>query len=130
MEWLHSPIAISRRRFSPMASGKRASMREGPLAALFRRTDEDAPEQATVNAPETPAAEQRAEAPSAEAPAPAASAPAEPARPQAVQQPVLPETPSARVEVPQPPVAPTEPQATQHSPLPEASVPPVTPAAE
>ena len=27
-----------------MASGKRASMREGPLAALFRKTDEDAPE--------------------------------------------------------------------------------------
>ena len=27
-----------------MASGKRASMREGPLAALFRRTDEDVPE--------------------------------------------------------------------------------------
>ena len=27
-----------------MASGKRASMREGPLAALFRRTDEDEPE--------------------------------------------------------------------------------------
>ena len=26
-----------------MASGKRASMREGPLAALFRNTDEDAP---------------------------------------------------------------------------------------
>jgi cell division protein FtsZ len=26
-----------------MASGKRASMREGPLAALFRKTDEDAP---------------------------------------------------------------------------------------
>src|SRR5215207_11640497 len=26
-----------------MAGGKRASMREGPLAALFRRTDEDAP---------------------------------------------------------------------------------------
>ena len=24
-----------------MASGKRASMREGPLAALFRKTDED-----------------------------------------------------------------------------------------
>src|SRR4051812_25253160 len=41
--WPPSPIAISRRRFSPMASGKRASMREGPLAALFRRTDEDAP---------------------------------------------------------------------------------------
>jgi len=28
-----------------MASGKRASMREGPLAALFRRTDEDGPEE-------------------------------------------------------------------------------------
>ena len=28
-----------------MAGGKRASMREGPLAALFRRTDEDAPAQ-------------------------------------------------------------------------------------
>ena len=25
-----------------MATGKRASMREGPLAALFRKTDEDA----------------------------------------------------------------------------------------
>ncbi|MEA2142113.1 MAG: hypothetical protein QOI64_543, partial [Solirubrobacteraceae bacterium] len=25
-----------------MASGKRASMREGPLAALFRKTEEDA----------------------------------------------------------------------------------------
>ena len=29
-----------------MARDKRASMREGPLAALFRRTDEDAPEEA------------------------------------------------------------------------------------
>ena len=29
-----------------MASGKRASMREGPLAALFRKTDEDGPEAA------------------------------------------------------------------------------------
>ncbi|MEA2149757.1 MAG: cell division protein FtsZ, partial [Solirubrobacteraceae bacterium] len=27
-----------------MASGKRASMREGPLAALFRKTEEDAPQ--------------------------------------------------------------------------------------
>ena len=27
-----------------MAGGKRASMREGPLAALFQRTDEGAPE--------------------------------------------------------------------------------------
>ena len=27
-----------------MATGKRASMREGPLAQLFRKTDEDAPQ--------------------------------------------------------------------------------------
>ncbi|MCW2984932.1 MAG: cell division protein FtsZ, partial [Conexibacter sp.] len=44
-----------------MASGKRASMREGPLAALFRRTDEDAPEQAaqtTTPEAKAPAPEQ------------------------------------------------------------------------
>ena len=41
-----------------MSSGKRASMREGPLAALFRRTDEDAPpEQGQPAAP--PAQEQQ-----------------------------------------------------------------------
>src|SRR6476659_6900755 len=68
--WPPSPIAISRRRFSPMASGKRASMREGPLSALFRKTEEDglepsqeqtpapAPEQ-HVPAPATPAARRR-----------------------------------------------------------------------
>jgi cell division protein FtsZ len=37
-----------------MSSGKRASMREGPLAALFRRTDEDAPnEEGQTAAPST-----------------------------------------------------------------------------
>jgi cell division protein FtsZ len=34
-----------------MASGKRASMREGPLAALFRRTDEEPPAAAAQPAP-------------------------------------------------------------------------------
>ena len=34
-----------------MASGKRASMREGPLAALFRRTDEPAEEEAREERP-------------------------------------------------------------------------------
>ena len=34
------PTAISPRRSSPMARSKRASMREGPLADLFRSTDE------------------------------------------------------------------------------------------
>src|ERR1700720_1658052 len=33
-----SPTGNSRRRFSAMANAKRASMREGPLAALFRKT--------------------------------------------------------------------------------------------
>ena len=46
-----------------MAGGKRASMREGPLAALFRRTDEDAPEEqreaAQRRRPEPPAARAR-----------------------------------------------------------------------
>jgi cell division protein FtsZ len=63
-----------------MASGKRASMREGPLAALFRRTDEeDAP---------AGAGEQRAEGdppaaaePRTQPPAPPAEAAAPPAQP-------------------------------------------------
>jgi cell division protein FtsZ len=39
-----------------MASGKRASMREGPLAALFRKTDEDEPpRQEDAPRPEEPA---------------------------------------------------------------------------
>ena len=38
-----------------MASGKRASMREGPLAALFRRTDED-PDTTAVAAADAAAA--------------------------------------------------------------------------
>jgi cell division protein FtsZ len=78
-----------------MASGKRASMREGPLAALFRRTDEDDPAtpdggaDAAAAAPEAPSAPQ---APQAETPAPPA-APA-PAAPQA-QAPPAPEVPPA-----------------------------------
>src|SRR5919198_3500404 len=63
-----SPIAISRRRFSPMASGKRASMREGPLADLFRKTERAADEaqeaggagdERQVPEPSTPAARER-----------------------------------------------------------------------
>jgi cell division protein FtsZ len=45
-----------------MASGKRASMREGPLAALFRKTEEDPPK--------SPAAESEPEAPAPQAVAP------------------------------------------------------------
>ena len=32
-------------------AGKRASMREGPLAALFRRTDEESPEELREDRP-------------------------------------------------------------------------------
>jgi len=39
-----------------MASGKRASMREGPLAALFRKTEEDAAAAAAADADAAPAA--------------------------------------------------------------------------
>src|SRR5436190_4537485 len=37
----HMPTGNSQGRSSNMASGKRASMREGPLAALFRKTEEE-----------------------------------------------------------------------------------------
>src|SRR3954453_16859937 len=37
---LHTPTGSWQRRFWRMATGKRASMREGPLADLFRKTDE------------------------------------------------------------------------------------------
>jgi cell division protein FtsZ len=72
-----------------MASGKRASMREGPLAALFRRTDEeDAPAGAGEQRAEgdsPPAAEPRTQppAPPAEAAAPPAQPPPSAAPPPA-----------------------------------------------
>ncbi len=42
-----------------MSGGKRASMREGPLAALFRRTDEDAPPEQEQGQPATPPAQEQ-----------------------------------------------------------------------
>jgi cell division protein FtsZ len=60
-----------------MASGKRASMREGPLAALFRRTDEDAPEGAE-STPQASAPEEKT-TPQAAPPAEAIVPPATPA---------------------------------------------------
>ena len=67
-----------------MASGKRASMREGPLAALFRKTEEDAQQPAPPAADETAAAPVRPDATPAEevpprdAPHPSLSGPPEP----------------------------------------------------
>ena len=68
-----------------MDRGKRASMREGPLAQLFRRTDEDAPPQPAEQPPaeQQPPEQQPTEQPPASSesaqPAPTESAPAEPA---------------------------------------------------
>ncbi len=52
-----------------MATGKRASMREGPLADLFRRTTEDGREGATPREPEAPAAPEAPATPGAKSPA-------------------------------------------------------------
>jgi cell division protein FtsZ len=71
-----------------MASGKRASMREGPLAALFRRTEPEADQSESERKPEGESPETAAGEPSAAAPetpsdsaatVPAAEAPAPPA---------------------------------------------------
>jgi cell division protein FtsZ len=59
-----------------MERGKRASMREGPLAALFRRTDEDAPADSKPPAEQPPAAEA----------APPAAEPAKPLSPEEERQ--------------------------------------------
>jgi cell division protein FtsZ len=86
-----------------MASGKRASMREGPLAALFRRTEGE-PE-------ERPAGERPDEAAS---PPPAAP---EPAQPPAAQQPPPERRPEARPAAPPAPTpAPATPAAQERRP--------------
>ncbi|MDX6659640.1 MAG: cell division protein FtsZ, partial [Solirubrobacteraceae bacterium] len=60
-----------------MASGKRASMREGPLAALFRRTEEEGQEKEDERRPESQGEEKReraAEASAERPPEPATAA--------------------------------------------------------
>jgi cell division protein FtsZ len=85
-----------------MGSGKRASMREGPLAALFRSTADDAPEGAEPEAP-APAREARATPAPEPTPAPA---------PRAEQRP--------RREVPHPSLSPERPEP---EPEPEPRIP-------
>jgi cell division protein FtsZ len=88
-------------------------MREGPLAALFRRTDEDE---------QTPEAAAEARAPEASAPPTAAEAPQAPEAPQAA------EAPQAQAQAESAPPAPQAPAPqAQQPPVPE--VPPATPAA-
>src|SRR3954468_4365635 len=58
------PTASSQRRSSGMERGKRASMREGPLAALFRKTEDEGLEEKPAARSPQPAEEktpQRAE---------------------------------------------------------------------
>jgi cell division protein FtsZ len=53
-----------------MASGKRASMREGPLAQLFRKTEDDAQPEREEARPEEPRREERSREPRAGKPLP------------------------------------------------------------
>ncbi len=92
-----------------MASGKRASMREGPLAALFRKTEEDAKAAETEVEP-TPLDE----IPPREAPHPSLSHPSEPIE---EDEPVIP-TPQDRL------------RSAFSSELPDNLLEPATPAGE
>src|SRR5437588_7690776 len=105
MVWPHTPIGSSRRRSSQMPTGKRASMREGPLAALFRKTAEDTgqPAQPSSQAPgQQPAASPKASTaakPPRTRPAETGQ-PAEAGQPAAVGQP--PEAPEPERRIPSP----------------------------
>ncbi len=99
-----------------MPTGKRASMREGPLADLFRKTAEDADEHKAVS----PA--QPAEKPAAEAPAPPARQPAPAAERWPTEQAQI--TPRERLrtafssDIPQDMLEPTRP-APEPEPIPQ-----------
>jgi len=98
-----------------MERGKRASMREGPLAALFRKTEEEGVEQEGVEQ-EPVAEEPRAETP--RAPEPEPPAPEEPPAPREPRERLrhvfsseIPENILERPEPPRPPEAPAAPPA-------------------
>src|SRR4051812_22146228 len=102
------PTASSRRRSSQMASGKRASMREGPLAALFRKTEEEGlhgegvpPQQARPEQPQRQAAEPQR--PREEFRSPTGGVHESPVQPPSASEPELrPAPPSARKPAPDP----------------------------
>jgi cell division protein FtsZ len=116
-----------------MASGKRASMREGPLAALFRRTDEDAPEGAE-STPEAKAPEVTPPEPQAAASAPVAPQP----QAEATVPPVTPAAAARRREPdPRPADTPAHPRETGYphpslgaDPEPEEAAAPRAPSAQ
>ena len=87
-----------------MASGKRASMREGPLAALFRKTEEDAAEadearqesaDASAAAASEPVATPIEQIPPRDVPHPSLATPTTPAEPEAENPHIL--TPQERL---------------------------------
>src|SRR5205085_12193109 len=82
-----------------MPTGKRASMREGPLAALFRKTAEDAP--GAEKSEETRAAEKREEAPGSPEQQ-GALEPQQPAAPEYHPREHLPPAPGAEPRVEEP----------------------------
>src|SRR3954447_14115338 len=101
---LHTATASWLRRSSEMASGKRASMREGPLAALFRKTEEEGlhgegapPQQAKPEQPREPR-ERREPEPRAEFRAREQEPELRPAPPSARKQPEPVETEPERRE--------------------------------
>jgi cell division protein FtsZ len=98
-----------------MANAKRASMREGPLAALFRKTEGGEEEAGETHAPEQPAPTPRAETPAATRQA--AAAPAEPAAPAHPRQSGLPHPAlSASAEVaPEPARVPSPQERLRHA---------------
>jgi cell division protein FtsZ len=111
-----------------MASGKRASMREGPLAALFRRTEDDegapaeqAPDGGAPAAPpappERPATAERPAPPAASAPTPPPATPAAQER-RPPQPPASEREPEPQRRAPEPPVARQQPQERELPPHP------------
>src|ERR1700681_85804 len=69
-----SPTVNWRRRCSRMANAKRASMREGPLAALFRKTEGSEEEPDAPKATASAAARRTRRTPAGGAPHPALNA--------------------------------------------------------
>src|ERR1700760_2651169 len=105
-----TPIASSRRRSSHMPTGKRASMREGPLAALFRRTTEDQGEDSPAADAPPPSGSERAPETAAAAPSQAPPPPVEepriPSPQERLRQAFSAEIPESLLEPPPPPPAP------------------------
>src|SRR5438270_12770782 len=90
-----------------MPTGKRASMREGPLAALFRKTTEEPAPEARTAAPAPPGADERA--PEASPPLPEVTSPQVPSPQERLRQAFSSDIPESLLERPEPVTAPVRP---------------------